>query len=173
MSDAQHTSKQVQVLEWLLEQEAQNPSADAARFGRFKQELFGQLESLEVRVPNQSADAVTVLYSGKLGSTESWRVAEETGRASGGQVLTIGKTELGAMLNSRDVKGALNQTLGPEGKHLYRRLSPASAPTAVRPRASGTAPASAWPRLRKAMCARSHRRPKTTRCLQARGCPSC
>ena len=116
MGEASLSQQQSAVLQWLREQRAEGVAASPARFEQFRQALFSQLESLAVRVPNQSPDAVTLLYSGKLGSTESWRVAEEIGRASDGKVVTIGKTELGALLNSRDFNLALGQTLG-RGNH--------------------------------------------------------
>ena len=139
INDPSLSRPQQETILWLKQQRYENVTATPERLQQFKSELFGKLESLDVRVPNQSADAVTLFYSGKLGSTDGWRVAEKIGEHSIGKIVTIGETELGAMLNSRDFKESLNQTLGPGGKHLYKEIE-----SGIRP--DGSATPSIWDR---------------------------
>ena len=111
MSNEAFSERQLGVLRWLRDQEDNNPTASPKDLSTFETALFQRLESLEVQIPKQRADALTLFYSGKLGSTESWKVAEEIGRASQGHVVTIGDTELGHFLNDKAFGQALQEAL--------------------------------------------------------------
>ncbi|MCU0763922.1 MAG: hypothetical protein MUF76_13440 [Hydrogenophaga sp.] len=75
-----------------------------------------------MKVPGQTPDATTLFYSGKLGSTDSWKVAEKIGEISNGRVVTIGQTELGALQNSKEFKDGLRQVLGKNRPELLREI---------------------------------------------------
>ena len=113
--------KQLAVVRWIYSQSGQN-FRDPERFAEFKQQLIERLDDLQAKVPGQTPNATTLFYSGKFGSTDSWKVAEEIGRASKGQVVTIGQTELGALQNSKEFKDGLRQVLGKSRPELLREI---------------------------------------------------
>ena len=116
------SARQQAIIDWLQDQESRNVAAIPVQFEQFKKDLFKRLDELQVKVPGQTPDATTLFYSGKLGSTDSWKAAEEIGRASNGQVVTIGQTELGALQNAKEFKDGLRQVLGKHRPELLREI---------------------------------------------------
>jgi len=112
------------VIDWL---KSVRNSGGLARYpgglDTFQQDLLQRLDSLPVRVPKQSADAVTLLYSGPLGNTESWRVAEVLGEQAEGRIVTIGQTPVGQLQNSDVFKDAIRDVGGRSHPNLLDQLS--------------------------------------------------
>ena len=118
MTNETRTENQKALLDWLKQQRFENVSAAPERFAIFKQQLAERLDELQVKVPGQAPDATTLFYSGKLGSTDSWKVAEKIGEFSNGKVVTIGQTELGALQNAKEFKAGLLEVLDGDTKLL-------------------------------------------------------
>lgn len=108
---------------------------------QFRRDLMQRLDALPVRVPSQTADAVTLLYSGPLGDQVrgGWEIAESIGRQSSGRVVTIGETPLGALQNDPLFSRALQEAVGSDHAHLYTELM-----DGIRP--DGTRVESVWDR---------------------------
>ncbi|MFV0678749.1 hypothetical protein [Ottowia sp.] len=113
------------VVDWLAEVADQGSvGAYAGGAEQFRRDLMQRLDALPVRVPNQTSDAVTLLYSGPLGDQVrgGWEIAESIGRQSGGQVVTIGETPLGGLQNHRIFSEALKYAVGSDHAHLHTEL---------------------------------------------------
>ncbi len=112
------------VIDWL---KSVRNSGGIARYpgglDTFQQDLLQRLDHLPVRVPNQASDAVTLLYSGPLGNTDSWQVAESLGKKSQGQVVTIGQTPAGQLQNSIVFKRAIDDVGGRSHPNIFDQLS--------------------------------------------------
>ena len=87
-------------------------------------DLKTQINQLSVSVPNATADAVTVLYSGWMpdGTTHTGAVAEALVNANPGKVLTINQTEVYALLDSRAFRDALLSAVGNDSA-IYSNLT--------------------------------------------------
>ena len=97
---------------------ASNVPLSPEQVTQFLSELKQVVADISVTVPNAASGAVTLAYSGTLGtgadgkSLYAWQLAEGIGQNSNGQVLTIGQTEAGKLLNSRDFENALLEVVG-------------------------------------------------------------
>ncbi|HIV71081.1 MAG TPA: hypothetical protein H9903_09135 [Candidatus Aquabacterium excrementipullorum] len=115
------------VLAWVQSQNTNGQTLSSSQLAEFSSELNAQLASLSISVPGASTDAITLFYSGKVnsstGSLDAWKVAENIGVSSGGEVITIGQTELGRFLNSDAFNQALDNALGNDSESLKAILN--------------------------------------------------
>ncbi|GLS15911.1 hypothetical protein [Hydrogenophaga electricum] len=117
--------EQQAIVDW-LDEVADRGGVDGYVGGaeKFRHDLMQRLDGLSVRVPGQTGDAVTLLYSGPLGdqSKGGWEIAESVGRQGRGKVVTIGETPLGTLQNHKRFVGALQDAVGPRHAHLHQEL---------------------------------------------------
>lgn len=117
--------EQQAVIDWLKSvRSAGGVSTYKGGAEQFRHDLMQRLDALPVRVPGQTADAVTLLYSGPLGDQVQggWEIAESIGHQSNGRVVTIGETPLGSLQNDFRFDRALLGAVGKENPHLHKEL---------------------------------------------------
>ncbi|GAA6140868.1 hypothetical protein [Hydrogenophaga sp. 5NK40-0174] len=117
--------QQTAVIDW-LNQVRRDGGVDRypGGFEAFKADLFDRLDGLSTRVPDQAADAVTLLYSGNAGNVQgNWQLAESIGTDSHGRVVTIGNTDIGLLQNDDRFTSALKGTIGSGHPELFAELN--------------------------------------------------
>ena len=121
-------SENVQSVIDFLTTRASNISLTESQLSDLITELKGKINQLSVAVPGTSADAITVLYSGRMpDGTHTGEMAEELVTANPGKVLSINQTEVATLLSSDNAAfhNALQTALGPAGPErdaLYNRV---------------------------------------------------
>jgi len=63
-------------------------------------------------VSNQTSNATTLLYSGKVGDVPAWQIANQIGSAGGGNIVVIGDTPVANFLEDPRFISALENIVG-------------------------------------------------------------